>query len=348
MMFFALKAIGNGRYVLNILRLKSLVIILSACMSIAGCEESSSSNQYSSLVVGGPKNISMLLLIAEHEGFFDDEALDVEFRPLQTGKIAQDALIVGDIDVGVLVDANIAFVRLQNDNDVRVFSVIQEKTDDALVVRRDRGILSASDLRGKTVGFLPATTSHVFLARYLIANDVDIEDVDLLSMTPPAMQAAIIRGDLDAVSIWQPFRFNAMESLGEAGGELNDPEVYVARAVLAAESSVLDARADEFRALVRALLRAEEFVAQNPDAAIEFLSTAISVPEPALRAAWDEYKLTVRLDQALVDLLNEEGAWIVATQEAFAGITPPDFETVIDSAILQSVAPNRVSLSTRP
>ncbi|HYN23008.1 MAG TPA: ABC transporter substrate-binding protein, partial [Thermoanaerobaculia bacterium] len=80
-----------------------------------------------SVVWGGPKNISMLPLIAERKGFFKAEGLNTRPNYLQTGKLAMDAVVSRDLDFGVLVDTNIAFVKFQEGADIRVVANIIKK-----------------------------------------------------------------------------------------------------------------------------------------------------------------------------------------------------------------------------
>src|SRR5688572_1434323 len=69
-------------------------------------------NALRSLRVGGPPNISMLVLLAHAWGSGAPQR-PFEFVPIQTGKLAMDAVLAGSIDVGVLVDSNIAFVKFE-------------------------------------------------------------------------------------------------------------------------------------------------------------------------------------------------------------------------------------------
>jgi NitT/TauT family transport system substrate-binding protein len=292
--------------------------------------------------IGGPNNIAMLPLIAARKGYFENAGVKVEFKSLQTGKLAMDALNSGDIDLATMVDSNIAFVRFQGGGDIRVICTIQEKYDDAIVARVDRGIHEPGDLIGKKIGFAPATTSHIFLSRYLTYKNIDASQLSLVPMTPPAMQPALIRGDVDAISIWQPFRNNALNELGANGVEFNDKKAYVAFAVVAGRLNFLSTHEVECQKILSALIRAEQFVRDNRDEAMALLAEAIPMQPDALTAAWEEYEVRVRLDPGLLKLLEEEGRWIKATQDGFADKELPVYSATIDTAILKKVAPERV------
>lgn len=293
--------------------------------------------------VGGPPNIAMLVLVAQAKGFFNEEKVNVKYVHLQTGKIAQDALSSGDIDLGILVDSNIAFVNFQEGNDVKVIAAIEEKNDDSLLYRKDK-IKSIADLKGKKIAYLPATTSHVYLERFLSKNNIPFNKIKPVSLLPAAMIPALIKGDVDAISIWQPFIYNAQKQLGENAGEFSDKEAYTAYALLASKSNNIIKYSAEYQSILKALIKAEEFVKNQPNEAITILATAIPMDEKILATIWDKYKLQVRLDKVILSLLQEEGTWISKSQRAFKGKPVPNYANKIDATVLKAVAPDRVSI----
>jgi ABC-type nitrate/sulfonate/bicarbonate transport system substrate-binding protein len=46
----------------------------------------------------------MLPIVAQQKGFFQAEGLDVQPNYLQTGKVAMDAVVSGDLNFGVIVE----------------------------------------------------------------------------------------------------------------------------------------------------------------------------------------------------------------------------------------------------
>lgn len=307
--------------------------------------DNTNTNITTQIKIGGPKNISMLPLIAKSKGYFKEKGIDVEFVPIQTGKIAQDSLISGDIDVAVLVETNIAFMAYRGIQDIKVLATIEAKTDDAIVARADRGIKQVSDLLGKKVGYLPATTSHVYLSRLLKKHNIREDQLELLSMPPPSMQAALINGDIDAMSLWQPFRFNAINSLKDKSIEFNDSEVYKAYALLASKEDYISNHKDELKLVLEALMEAEKFVINNPAEAINILSNNIPINESILTKFWSEYDLQVKLEADLDLILLEEGNWIRSTQKGFLDKEIPDYSKSIDASILNEIDSKRVTVT---
>lgn len=53
--------------------------------------------------IGSTSNLGVLPLIAKHEGVFQAQGLNVEYKKFQTGKMTMDALLAGEIEIGTLV-----------------------------------------------------------------------------------------------------------------------------------------------------------------------------------------------------------------------------------------------------
>lgn len=291
---------------------------------------------------GGPKNISMLPILAQDQEFFKEEGLDTERQDIQTGKLTLDTLLSGKIDFGVVVEPAIAFVKFQPGSDIKVIAVIQEKYDDAIVARKDKGITRPQDLVGKTLGLTYATTSQMFVVEYLQSLGVDLDKVKITNMQPPSIQAALINGELDAGSMWQPFRHNAVSSLGKAGVEFNDP-IYKAYALVAVRSDYAEKNPEKVEKFLSALVSSEEYLEQNQTESQQILSREIDIPLNVLNLAWKDYDTGVSMPKELLGAIKRQGEWIISSQPEFKGKPLPDYQEVMAPNYLEKIDPQRVA-----
>jgi sulfonate transport system substrate-binding protein len=302
-----------------------------------------SATQAVPLVIGGPKNISMLVIVATDRGFFRDEGLEISYRPIATGKLAGDALQTGDINVGILVDLNVTYAKLNGNSDLCVLASVIGKRDDALLVRADRGIDDASRLVGKTIAVVPATTSDAFLWRFLKSKNIDPATVKLKQMPPQAVQAAFLQGEVDAASIWQPFRFNIRSQLSNKVAELKNENVYTAHALLTVKRNLLEQRSEQLTAILRALIRAEDYGRTHLRETQKILARELDMDPQALADTWGEYKVEVGLDPRIARQMAEDADQIVQTVAAFKGKAVPQFEEMIHPESLRKIDPDRVT-----
>ena len=114
------------------------------------------------------------------------------------------AMSSGDVDIGEAGSSPIAAAASQG-LPVKLFWILDDIANaEQLVARKDRGITTIADLKGKTVAVPFVSTSHYQLMYALTEAGLTTRDVKLLNMRPPEIAAAWERGDLDATFIWAP------------------------------------------------------------------------------------------------------------------------------------------------
>ena len=104
---------------------------------------------------------SALVYIADEQGYFQAEGLDIAYSTANSGKICQDNLVAGKGDAMACGEAPYTYLSFTPHPLVMVAQTpINPET--ALVARRDHGITRESDIRGKTIGYLPGTISYIY------------------------------------------------------------------------------------------------------------------------------------------------------------------------------------------
>ncbi len=137
--------------------------------------------------------------------FLKQYGFPVEFKVLDDFDASRAALKSGEIDLlWATIDAFPTEVEALKEFQPQVaFQVDWSRGGDAIVVRR--GITSANDLKGKTIGLAPLTPSHSFLIWMLEASNLTTNDVKIVEF-PNAIDAASAfkAGKLDAAVVWSP------------------------------------------------------------------------------------------------------------------------------------------------
>jgi NitT/TauT family transport system substrate-binding protein len=287
------------------------------------------------LVWGGPTNISMLPIIAQQKGFFQAEGLDVRPNYLQTGKVAMDAVVSGDLNFGVIVETNVAFVKFQEGADVKVIASVMRKHDDAIMARRDKGIRTPKDLEGKTLALVPGTTSHRFADLFVDFYKLDRKKIQFLSLTAPSIQASVLNGSIPAGSVWEPYRYNVQQALDGKLVQFNDPRIYTAYGLLAVRGDFAKAEPARIRSFLKALIRAEAFVKDHREEAIAILAKEMQMDPSVLTAIWGEYELSVQADEGLLNVFVSTGQWAKATQKGLDAKPVPAYTDVLDLSFLR-------------
>jgi NitT/TauT family transport system substrate-binding protein len=289
---------------------------------------------------------SILTIVADQKGFFKEQGLDVKINYVNTGKIAMDDLLAGKADYANVVETNIAFAGFLNP-DIEVFSTIEKVYDATIIGRKDKGILQPSDLKGKNIGVLLATTSQVFLDRFLEKNNISKDSVSITNLLPPAMQSGIIEGSgVDAISIWQPYVYNVQKALGEINQvTFTDTEIYTGYMTFTGKKSFSDNNPEVTEKIIKAYIQAEKYVKENKNEAISLIATFLNIPVKTVNTIWSQYDFTITLDSELIANTEKEGIWITQTQESHKGKSIPNYNKFFNSTYLKKISSEKVKIS---
>ncbi|MGH3244211.1 MAG: ABC transporter substrate-binding protein [Spirillospora sp.] len=208
-------------------RLPALLSALTlAVAAVAGCSDdgggSSSGGgdlETNTMTVAAlPLVDTAAVYIAQKEGLFKKEGLDVKIRPVQQSTQAIPALTKGDVQA--IAGANYVSFLQANDKGTVKLSVLAEGASLTshmmdLLVPPDSPVKNPKDLEGKKVAVnILNNVQTLTLNAILRANNVDASKVDYVQVPFPQMAAALERRQVDAVHLVEPFTSDTQTELG--------------------------------------------------------------------------------------------------------------------------------------
>lgn len=247
----------------------------------------------------------------------------------------KNALLAGSLDMCGTTVAHAIHSAAMGQPVVLVAALCNKSS--ALVVRKDAGIETVADLKGKKIGYVPGTMHEILLYETLTRSGLSPQtDVSLLRIDFFDMGLALSRGNIDAFLSGEPFPGLAVENgYGEilaypyydgAIGEIN--------AGMLVTRDFAQNHPEKVQQLVMAHARATRHLTSNPD---QWLSRAsdfgipVSVLEKAatnIELAWDMDEAFVRRVKALGERMH--GLGMIRSQ--------PDYEQLIDRSFVQKAA----------
>lgn len=220
-----------------------------------------------------------LFIVAQEQGYFEEEGLQVVIEYVPDGKTGDQLLIDGRIDmlnptpegVAVLRDAGV---------DGRVVAILDSSYGaDGIIASAD--ITQVADLRGRKVAFEPNSASHFFLA-YLLDRE-GMTTADLQAVPLPASEAgsAFVSGEVDAAVTWQPWLSKASERPG--GHVIADSwKLPIIPTFAFIRSEVIEERPQDVKALLRALFKAQSWIEAHQYETAEVIAEHFDIsPEEA-------------------------------------------------------------------
>lgn len=204
----------------------------------------------------------------------------------------------------------------------------------ALVVKKDAGIETVSDLKGKKIGYVPGTMHEILLRETLTRSGLSVQtDVSLLRIDFFDMGLALLRGNIDAFLSGEPFPTLAAQNgygkilaypyYDEAIGDIN--------AGILVTSDFAQKHPEKVRKLVMAHARATRHLGRHPDQWLGRASdfgTSKAILEkaaPNMELTWDMDTVFVSQVRALGERMHALG--MIRRQ--------PDYEKLIDLSFVK-------------
>ncbi len=295
------------------------------------------------IVSDATQPVCALVYSADAKGFFSEEGLEISYLSFTSGRDALASVVSGEADVATVFETPIVLSTGKGEP-VRILSTLHTSNrNTAIVARRDHGIDDPVDLRGKRIGVTFNTNGEFFLSQFLINEGVELKTVELVDLPPNGMAEALAKGEVAAIASWAPHTFNAQKMLSSGNAKVFYSTAYTEISVLAVLSETLAQKKEAMIRLLRALIRAERFIATNEEDSIAIVAKRLSgQSEQNIRAAWGNFRAALRLDNILLSVLSQEGEWL-----SERGIIPkpaPEFRQVLYPDYLNSMKPESVTV----
>ena len=245
---------------------------------------------------------------ARQRGFFAAEGLDVNIVYMRGGAQAMNALLSNSID-WIATPMDLVVQAAAQGKNVRMLVSTARLPFFALVSSpKAPDIKDVQHLAGKKIGVAAVGTTDQLLARYLLTKaGVDPDSVEW-AVLGPNLYDVLLRGQVEAGMVQEP----SLTLLQKAGGKplvnfmnLKDTEQWLGSAYqfmgLNTRTDVLETQADVGGKLVRALVKANQWVLGSPG------SRVVDVAPPEIVSGGDIQTFADAIDRYKVDLFPADG-----------------------------------------
>jgi NitT/TauT family transport system substrate-binding protein len=285
-------------------------------------------------IVDGLSANSIHVLLADKLGYFKEEDLDVEVSYAALGKFAMDALNADSVQYAGVVEMNIAQTLFTHKDVAILCEYSQPVTGIKVLGRKDKGVESAKNLRGKKIGVFFGVNIHVFMTKVIEEQGISESEVELVNLTPPAAVVAFTSGSIDAVITWQPHVYNIQKQLGDNAVIItqDDQKYWPYKLILATKRSYLNNHSEEAKKVLKAMIKADEFIRNEPEKAYSLLSQHLNLDPKIVPDFCKEIHYEVRLTKKIEEMIAYEIEWFPKhLPDFFQGKTPvtTDFRSLV-------------------
>jgi NitT/TauT family transport system substrate-binding protein len=269
-------------------------------------------------------------------------------QKLAVGEGGITRITSGEADLATNAETQLLRESVRNP-DLRIIMTVTESFY-RLVGRRSAGISKVADLKGKRIMLPRMTSANYYLVAMLRTAGLTEDDVTLVNL-PPAqgdqtgldqMSEALLRGEVDAISIWEPEPEDAIRKLGSDAVVLQDKSVY--REVFNLHARAADladpAKRRSIVAFVRAVARATEALKRDPEPYWPHVSDITSFSVEEIGWGWPEMEFPVRIVPDMLDVLETEEQWVAKVSNR-APRSRAELARFIDHSVVEEALSSR-------
>lgn len=262
------------------LMLAMAVLALAACQSKEEPkkEEAAKEDQLEKITMvldWTPNTNHTGLYVAEAQGYFKDQGLDVEI--IQPGDAGADQLVAsGKADFGISYQEGVTLARTQGVPLVSIAAIIQHNTS-GFAAPKDKGITSPKDFEGKTYGGWGSPIEKAVIETIMKADGGDVAKMDIIN-AGDADFFTMTEKDVDFA--WIYYGWTGVEA--ELRGKDIDM-VYLTdysdkldyyTPVLATNEKMIADKPEIVEKMVAAVAKGYEYAIENPEDAANILLVA--------------------------------------------------------------------------
>lgn len=276
------------------------MVLIASLLFVAGCGSSSvgagSSAAETSGAEAGPGKIkigvlkiadSFPLYVAEKEGLFQEQGLDVEIVDFQSASDQSVAYEAGELD-GLMTDMIVQSLinKSAQGREMKAVDMAlggsKEEGRFLVVSSPDGSISEAKDLEGARIGISENTMMEYLVVSYLTDLGVDVEKVNLINIPKLTLRLdAVIEGsDLDAAILPDPLAIEAVNRGCITVIDDTQLDKNYSQSVVTLSREIIEEYPDAAAAFVKAYDEAIEKINVDPESFEELFAEKANVADP--------------------------------------------------------------------
>lgn len=212
------------------------------------------------------------------------QGINIKWVEFPAGPQLLEGLNVGSVALGEAGEAPPIFAQAASPNLIYVANQPAAPLAEALIVPKDSNIKTVKDLKGKRVVLNKGSNVHYLLLKVLEANQLQLDDIQVVYLPPADARAAFEKGVVDAWVIWDPFFAAAEQQLGAkviATGKnlVNNYQFYLA------DRSFAEQYPQVLKTVINELNSTTQWVASHQDEAAQLLEKPTGLPLSILKSS---------------------------------------------------------------
>jgi ABC-type nitrate/sulfonate/bicarbonate transport system substrate-binding protein len=294
-------------------------------------------------------NLGSQIVIAREKGFFKDADLDVTINYFPSGGDLMAAVVGRSVQIGSS-GATPAITLRARPYPIKILSQISDISGAQQIIVRP-SITSLDDLNGRKIAVMKNTSSQALFEAFAKAYGFDPNKVEVTYMAPTEMLSSFSRGDVDAISVWEPFSTRARHlfkgkilvtgTQSYIPGKVGERRIYGDHSVLFSTETFISEHPVTIKAVLSALGRSNDYIEEHRSEASKILAAEFGMDPVDMAEIMTENRYALAIDDQLADDIDRLTDFLDNQKNIQSR---PTARSWIDSAYLREVRPQLVTL----
>lgn len=286
-----------------------------------------------------PSTLSLPVDVAQAQGFFAAEGVAVRVTDCSSGPRCMQQLFDHSAQLVTVSELPVVSSSFERADYALVATIVTSTGNIKLIGRRSAGVTNPGQLVGKRIGVIVGSSSHYYLDAFLLFHDIDPRKVEVVPLSPENIAAAIERRQVDAFAGYSRHTGPALKSMGADGITLENPRIYTESYNLVVDRRILAEREGDVVKVLRALQRAERFIAEQPQQAKAIVQGRANLDRAFVDAIFPSFNYRLGLDQSLVNTMEGVARWSLREGHVSPGRRIPNYLDFVELGPLRTAVP---------
>lgn len=287
--------------------------------------------------------LSLPFFVAKEKNLFAKYKVEPVVVECLGGDRCMKELVEGRVDLATSTELPFMFAVFDGAPISLITTFVTNKDDMRFIVRKSvlqqGGVKS---LAGKRVGYVNRASSHYYRDLFLLYQGIDPQAIIPVPMGGEALAKALANGEVDAISVWEPWGRVALKLGGEDVVEVDTPRLYSQSFNLTVRNDYRLSQARRASAVLAALNEAIQFIKKNPGEAKRILVRDAGVSPDVVDMMWPTYRFELSLQQSLLTTLQGQARWARREGHVNKALGEPEFLNFIDASLLRKLSAKAV------
>lgn len=323
---------------------KHIHVLFIALLACASCSKEEPVKPVSMTIAAEMSLLPATVWVAEKLGYFKEFGLDLTIREFDSGRNALESMLKDKtINMATVAQTPIVFNSFKKEDYVIIATMAHSIDDVKVLARKDHGIKTAKDLKGKKVGATLRSTGHYFLEGFLSNHDMNLKDIKLRDINAAKLKDKLISGELDAITSWEPHIYNTKKVLDKSKLTLLiSPIPFRKDFFFTVNKTYAKNNKEHVTRFLKAVCKAEIYISENQAEAQKITAEKIGADPVIVKNIWDAFIFEITLEQSILVGLEDEAQW--AIDIGYTKKPAPNYLDFIHHQNLQSLKPEAVNI----